>query len=365
MNNKTIVTLLGFGAWVALGACSSEGDHPPLNGEPPLRTDAGGSSSSGGSGSSSGSSGGEDGATPLDGAIGPTDSAFYDGPVTPATDASMTSPMCSPNQKWGTPANVAGLPTFPSQPLVTITNDELTAAWVVDSGNGEGSVYYADRASTSDPFGTATQLVASVPGGSFIDGLAVDGGQAYFAFDRVGLSSDGLRLVGVAVGSLHLAEFDRGTRTGLFNAMPVASSFTELSSALMAGEKLGDPVLAPSGKELVYSRYGLSPAQTIYDSFLAGQDWPAGSGESMTALEASNGQRKHPTSMTADGLALFVWDDAGQAYGVLRPSAASEFNYAIPFGARFSIQVNGVCSRIYFVASNGASGYVVQQADSM
>ena len=162
MNKKTIATLLGLGGWVALGACSSGADNPPPSGEHPPRADAGGSGSS--SGGSSGSSGGmgNDGSTIADGGLEPTDSTVYDGPFTPPTDSSMTSPMCSPKQNWGSPTNVAGVPAFAAQPLVTITNDELTIAWVVDNGNGQGSVYYADRASTTAAFGTATQLMATV-----------------------------------------------------------------------------------------------------------------------------------------------------------------------------------------------------------
>ncbi len=374
MNTKTIATLLGLGGWVAMGACTSSTDHPPLDGEHPLHGDAGGSSSSGGGSSgSSGSSGGQgdDGSTASDG--GPSeqpDAPIYDGQVTPSQDAAMVDPTCSPNQKWGTATNVAitGVQGFATQPLVTVTNDELTIAWVVDDGNGQGSVFYADRTSTSDAFGSPTQLMAMSVGGSsyFVDGsLVTDGGVGYFAFDRVALSSDGLTLVGVAVGGLHMAEFDRSVRTASFDTTPLESSYNGLAAVLMAGEKLGDPVLAANGKELVYSRYGLDPSITIQDSFLVtGTAWPGGSGEGTGALEGSNGKRKHPTSMTADRLALFVWDEAGQAYGVLRDYPTSQFNYTIPFGNRFSIQVNGACSRIYFVAP-AASGYVLQQADAM
>jgi hypothetical protein len=368
MNNKTIVTLLGLVGWAALGACSSGDDRPPLSGDHPLRTDGGSSSSSSGgsSGSSSGGTG-EDGAAPTDGGA-PTDATIYDGPVSPPTDAAMISPTCSPNQTWGTPTDVAGLPTFVAQPLVTITNDELTIAWVVDDGNGQASVYYADRTSTTAPFGSATELMPHGAGGSmyYVDGsLVSDGGDAYFAFDRVSLSSDGLKLIGVTVGSLKMGEFDRQNRTSAFGADPQESAYSQLTSVLMAGEKLGDPVLSPDGKELVYSRYGLSTTQTIYDSFLtAGAVWPGGSGEDLAALASTIGQRKHPTSMTADRLALFVWDESGQASAVLRASPTSQFNYPISLGSKFSIQVNGDCSRIYFVASNGASGYVVQQTDS-
>jgi hypothetical protein len=373
MNRKTIATLLGLGGWVAMGACTSSTDNrPPLAGDHPLHGDAGASSSSSGSGSGSGSGGqGDDGSTVGDaGPTEPSDAAVYDGPSTPPSDSAMVDPTCSPNQKWGTATNVTitGVQGFASQPLVTVTNDELTIAWVVDNGNGQGSVFYADRTSKSDAFGSPTQLMAMSAGGSsyFVDGsLVTDGGDGYFAFDRVTLSSDGLTLVGVAVGGLHMAEFDRSVRTASFDTTPLESSYHELAAILMAGEKLGDPVLAPNGRELVYSRYGLDPSITIQDSFLAtGPVWPGGSGESTTALEGSSGKRKHPTSMTADRMSLFVWDEAGQAYGVLRDSPTSQFNYAIPFGARFSIQVNGACTRIYFVASSGSS-YVLQQADAM
>ncbi len=373
MNTKTMATLLGLGGWAALGACTSGTDNPPLVGAHPPHVDGGSSGSSGGSsgGSGSGSGGGQgdDGSTASDDGGPIPDSGPYDGPVTPPTDAAMISPTCRPNQTWGSATNVAGVPGFASQPLVTVTNDELTVAWVVDAGGGQGTVFYADRASTSAPFGTAQQLMAAPAGGDsyYVDGaLVTDGGDDYFAFDRVALSSDGLRLVGVAIGGLHMAEYDRPTRTAGFSATSLESNYSDLTTALMAGEKLGDPVLAPGGGEFVYSRYGLSPSVTVYDSHLiSGQTWPPGSGEETTALEGANGHRKHPTAMTADRLTLFVWDDAGQAYGVLRGTTNSQFNYAISFGARFSIQVNGACSRIYFVGSDGGSGYVLQQADAM
>ena len=281
----------------------------------------------------------------------------------------MPDPTCSPNQTWGAPTNVPGMQTFATQALVTITNDELTIAWVLDDGNGGGSVFYADRTSTGVGFGSARQLVAMPPpGGEYTsDGSFVtDGGDAYFAFDRVALSSDGQTLVGVAVGGLHMAEFHRTSRTTAFDTNVIEGNYGGLTEALMAGEKLGDPVLAANGDELVYSRYGLSPSLTIYDSLhTSGQSWPAGIGQQTAALQGSGGHRKRPTSLTADALTLFLWDEGGQmAYGVLRPTPTSEFNYAIAFGNRYSIQVNGGCSRIYFVAP-ATSGYVLQQADAM
>ena len=372
MRKKAIVTLFGLAGWMAVGACSSEAAHPPGSGDATKRdaSDTASSSSSGGS-SGSGSGGGPmaDGSMSEDsGAEGgaPSDAGITDVRVTPPSDTSMADPACNPNKTWGSPTSVPGVPGFAAQPLVTITNDELTVAWVVDNGGGQGNVFVADRTSASASFGAASQLVAMPLGGGFDGAIGNDGGDSYFAFDRVALSSDGLTLIGVAVGSLRMAQFIRADRTAAFVATPMENRYGALTSALMAGEKLGDPVLAANGQDLVYSRYGVSPSLTVYESFLTsgGQMWPAGSGDGTSALSEDAGRRKHPTSMTADRLTLFVWDEAGEAYGVLRSTPTSSFNYAIPFGDRFSIQVNGACSRIYYVAP-AASGFALEQADAM
>jgi hypothetical protein len=350
-------------------ACSGDGTHPPPDSTPTTHEDGGNeSSSSGGSGSSSGGRG-DDGSTVEDAGAeetSPFDAHPSDAEATPPSDSSMPEPTCNPNKTWGSPSDVPGVPAFAAQPLVTITNDELTMAWVVDNGGGQGSVFVVDRTSTSASFGAATQLVAMPLGSSQnIDGAVVsDAGDSYFAFDRVALGSDGLTLVGVAVGGLHMAQFTRTNRTSPFIATVFETRYNILTTALMAGEKLGDPVLAANGADLVYSRYGKSPSLTVYESFLtAGQTWPAGSGDGTAALTEDAGHRKRPTSMTADRLTLFVWDEAGQAYGVVRSTVMSDFNYAIPFGDRFSIQINGDCSRIYYIAP-ASSGFALEQADA-
>jgi len=370
MNKKTIGTLLGLGGWVAVGACSVEATHPPMSGEPRPYEDGG---SSGGSGSGSGATG-SDGSTDNEDAeaegAAPFDAGYSDVRISVPTDAAMSDPTCNPNKTWGTPAPVPGVAGFGAQqPLVAITNDELTLAWVVDNGNGQGSVFYADRTSTSGSFDTPRQLMALSQGGTYyVDGEAVtDAGDTYFAFDRVTLSSDGLTLIGVAVGGLKMAEFTRTGRTAAFDVNAQESRYQNLSSVLMPGEMLGDPVLAANGEDLVYSKYGLSDSLTVYETFNSapGQTWLAGAGDDTMALVENEGHRKHPTSMTGDRLTLFVWDEAGQAYGVIRSGDTSDFNFAVSFGDRFSIQVNGDCSRIYYVASNGSGGYSLLQADAM
>jgi hypothetical protein len=350
-------------AWAVCAACSSDSGQP---GGPGPKTDAAGSDTS----ADAIGPGGDDGESSGDGSTKPpSDGGFpppSDAQVSPATDAPMDDPTCSPNTKYGTPVAVPGVPSFASQPLVTMTNDELTIAWVVDAGNGLGNVFVADRGSANASFGTAVALPSSSTGSSYLDGDAtvMDGGNTYFAFDRVALSADGLRLIGVAVGNHAMAQFVRVDRTGVFTSTPAEGPFVTLAQTLMPGELLGDPVLGADSQDLVYSKYGASPTLSVYESVLTGQNWPTGFGQVTTALEEANGHRKRPTSMTGDRRTLFVWDEAGEAYGVLRQTTGSQFNYAIPFGNLFSIQVNTDCSRLYFVASSG-SGFVLEEESAL
>ncbi len=81
--------------------------------------------------------------------------------VQPGSDASMAEPACSLSATWSAPVSVPGLATFATVPFVTMTSDELTVAWVVDNGLG-GSVFVADRTSSTDPFGPASALTFPV-----------------------------------------------------------------------------------------------------------------------------------------------------------------------------------------------------------
>ena len=270
MMKKTLLTALGLAGWVASAACSGT-DHPPASGELGSHDAGGGDDGSGSSGGGDDGSGSSSGGTQGDGSASgdgeadgaPSDAgAASDGvSVTPPSDSSMPEPTCSPNQTWGQGTAVAGLPTFDTKPLVTVTNDELTAAWVVQSG-AQGTVYVADRASAAAPFGAANVVAGTTLGGStvYVDGAAVsDGGDPYFAFDRVALSDDGLTLIGVSVGGLHLAEFTRASRAQPFYATSSEARYQTLAGTLMAGEMLGDPVLGSNSEDLVYSKYGRSP----------------------------------------------------------------------------------------------------------
>ena len=274
---------------------------------------------------------------------------------------------------WSAPVAVMGVPTFATQPIVTMTTDELTVAWVLDAGGGVGNVFVADRASPTDAF--PAPLPLSV-GGAVDAGPdaappppPTDAGIAainYFAFERVAFSDDGRTLIGVSVGGRHLAEFIRVERGAAFFPQPMESRFTSLESTLNAGEVLADPVSSASGTDLVYSRYGSGGSISVYESVQNGSsDWPTGTPqEGLPLALLVLGEPKRPTSMTNDQLTLFVWDEASNAaYGVFRGSPNTQFNFSVRYGAFFSAQVNADCSRLYYVAQ-GTGGYTLEHVDA-
>jgi hypothetical protein len=364
MTHLRTIARLGLAGCLACAACSSAGsDHPPQN-----ATTSG--ASDGGSPANGDAEALADSATQGDGEAPPEDATTGDVMITPPSDASEITPSCSVTPKWSDPTAVPGFSTpFPSQPLVTMTNDELTVAWVLDAGGGKGQVFVADRTSTSMSFGAPTAVPSGTVGSqvSFDGSIVADAGDAYFAFDRVALSPDGLTLTGVAVGNHHMASFSRLSRTHTFaGATPFEPPYVGLTQSLRNGESLGDPVLGAHGDDLVYSVYGGGAATTVYESTrtASGENWPAGQAAGKSALDVANGQRKRPTSMTGDRLSLFYWDEAGGAYFVLRAIPTSQFSYPISLGDRFSVQVNGPCTRLYYVTPAAGGGYSLVQSDA-
>jgi hypothetical protein len=360
--------------WIlAISACSnSPNAHPPADW---IQPGGGGDASGPDAPSSDGADAGNaadarpdevaaDAPTGLD-----ADDSAPDGPqgpvdvqVTPPSDAPMSEPLCSPGAKWSDPVPVAGIPAFATQPLITLTNDELSVAWVVDAGGGQGAISVADRATRTSAFGSSaavTPIVFGPPPDGGGPPIPLPGSNTYFAFERVALTGDGLQLIGVAVGGQHMARFTRG--------MPQEADFAGISRPLNPGERLGDPVISNDGTDLVYSRYGNSTMMSVYETFLpAGQSsWPSGIPQAQMPLAMSQGARKRPTSLSSDRLTLFVWDDATSgAFGVFRNYSMGTFNAMQSAGPRFSVQAAGDCKTLYFVAQS-PSGYVVEQVSTM
>jgi hypothetical protein len=382
MMRRTYFTIIALAGWAASAACSGGSSGPPTQdvGNSGSSTGSGSGSSGSGSGSGSGSeseastgstSGGADGEAP-DGEAPPNDAsripdAFPDVQTVVPSDAAMAEPTCPVGMTFGTPSQVLGVATFmtASAPLVTMTSDELTVAWVLDAGGGKGNVFITSRSDTSSAFGAAIPVptkTSSVT--TFEGGLPIDGGDPYFAYDRVALSTGGL-VIGVSVDLRHFGSviYLGGNSFEDLTEGPYASL---TASLMMATEKLGDPTLAPSALDLVYSHYGANAMLSVYETtrLTLGSNWQPGAGDNGPAIQESNGQRKHPTSLTADRLTLFYWDDMTQeGWYSLRSPASGSFNTGTALGSAYmSPQINADCSRLYYVTPGGGGWQLVSAA---
>ena len=160
-----------------------------------------------------------------------------------------------------------------------------------------------------------------VTDGSVADGgAAADAGAGYFAFERVGLSSDGLTLVGVAVARTSMAEFSRTVRGQAFFPYPQATHLTPLSRALYPGELLGNPVISSDGSGSSTRGTDWTRQLPCTRLFRSGPvAWGTGSPQASQDLAMSAGLRRRPLSLSADRLTLFVWDEVtSSALGVFR-----------------------------------------------
>jgi hypothetical protein len=334
-----------FVALVGLVGCSSN-DRPPASEPDPVkdagktdaRTDAAAATDSGRDPPETGADGGLD--APSD---APSEAQAEEAGAESSSPPPPTA-LCSMSASWATGALIVA-PTGSNDELDAVTPDELTIAWTEGSG-GAATIEYADRSTTSDPFGPAQALAA---------------GQ--FAADRVSLSSDGLRLVVVDADAQGFSELVRASRAAPGNAFgaPAVGSYANLDTpgTLAAGQSYGDPVLAADDSAFYYSVYGGGQVTTIFRAtrLVSGDTWQVGSPlTSSTGLAAQGSLRRRPTGISSDEQTLFFWDEV---QGIERAAWIDEstgaFDLFVDLGPRSMAVPDSMCSRLYYSSPGSAS----------
>ena len=268
-----------------------------------------------------------DSAAPVDG--GPAGDASPDGG--PDGAFGPPAPLCDPKATWKAEQKLAAS-TALDDGFGSVTPDELTIAWTVDTG-GSVEVRVADRASPSEPFGPPQTPVTGV------------------ALDRAALSPDGLRLVFVEAGRRRFGHHARATRADAF-APSAFYPFEALEAVLLADELYGDPVLAPDDHTFFYSRYGGGRTDTIESSarVFTKDPWGPGGGVlSVPELVATATARRRPTGIASDGRTLFFFDETTQKQkGVWFKYDSLDIESVVDLGTRQGATPNGACTRLYF-----------------
>jgi hypothetical protein len=242
---------------------------------------------------------------------------------------------CNPAGMYGAATAVPGIAAGDKM-FGAVTPDELTIAWV----KPDGTVMYADRTDASQPFGAAQTL-------------------GVYEHDRVALSSDGLKLIGVMPGAKKLGQVTRAARGQAFSGAPDTAPFAQLLVTAMNGESdatppgsLGDPVLSADGSQLFFSIFGIQTLGTIAISEFTGATWSKPATLGQDEFLAADPLRRRPTGLSADGLTLFFWDeiDGKEKAGWRATSTAYDLMFSgfVDLGDRKDCQATAKCSRLYF-----------------
>lgn len=242
-------------------------------------------------------------------------------------DAPLDLP-CGASARWGTPVQVLTTPAADATIFSGITPDALSIAWTSTTG-GTVTAWIADRASTTVAFGAPQALSSSF---------------GALAFDRVSLSGDGLRVVGVRADTAGFVAATRAARPGTFDTDDSAE-FAVFDSPDAAGSTYASPLLSPDNQLFVYLLTSSSSDDDLYLSSRAG--WVKQQAETQPQLARVNGQQRRPTGMTLDELTLFYWDEV---------SGSEKVAYGAPFslfgdlGNWQNAAPTGDCSGIYYSA---------------
>ncbi len=358
--SSVVACLLAASQPTACGNTTSNGNAPPPNGGDDgvdAAPDQGGphGDGSGGPEGSTMEGGSTDGPSKGD---APHDGASPDGPGGDggATDAVLSTEapppapdggvLCAQGETWGSPVAVLTTASADATTFGAVTPDELTLAWTSTSG-GVVTAWYADRASTSVAFG-APQSLASTFG--------------TLSFDRVSLSGDGLRIVGISSTSMGFVAAKRAARTGPFDTDD-STEFTGISGVEGVKPTLATPLLAPDDTMFFYIETNAMTDAVVFESPGA-PPWGPGAFLNATQLQRVGTQYRRPTGISGDDLALFYWDETTSTESIaFRENTGADFNLFVNLGALTNAVPTADCARIYYSTPAAAGAINIVYAD--
>ena len=307
---------------------------------------ASGAANAGASGAA-GSSGSLDGGLELDGGgLARDGSAAKDATVDAREDGASSlpveagPPLCDPTHGWGVPSGLVLTPTAAFARFSGVSANELTIAWT----QADGTVYVADRAATSDPFGT---------------GQPVPLGDTALAMDRVALSADGQSLLAITADRSAFVGFQRAGVGLAWEPLP-SVQFANLTAMTAEGSAtLSEPVVGADDATLFFlvTPTGGAPslAQSIYDQL--NRVWSPGLSFPNAELASTDAtHRRRPTGGSSDGLTLFFYDEvAGNERAAWRSTTGATFDQFVDLPGLAEAAPSSSCATLYVVPPADAS----------
>lgn len=252
-------------------------------------------------------------------------------------EAGPPLPICDPNKGWNTGVKLT-ISTLGIDSLSSVTGNETTLAWITPS---DGVIHYVDHDFPQDPWGPEQTLPPT--------GLAP--GQ------RVALSGDGLYLYALVTDMRSIVAFTRSSRTDPFTG-PGTATLANLNAegaALAIGDTFADLVVGASNTSLLL-RVASPTTPSIRRSLrvLPSDPWaPTTAFAVQTELSVLLGQARRPTGLSADGRALFYFDEVNghQKVGFFDYDAPTATQF-VDLGVMDGAQVNGDCTMLYYGATD-------------
>jgi len=235
-----------------------------------------------------------------------------------------TAGICGQSFVVGTPTKIA-LSTAGAETGLSVTSDELSIAWVVQSGVTY-TLHYADRASVADAFSNERTLVGAWAG-------------------RPVFLDDGLRLILLSADERAFSWVTRPTRGDAFTLSPT----TKFDNVNETGDRLGDPVTLQTA--LYYSRFSNGVMYTIVagGAVLPADPYSPGQPVSHPELAAVSGQYRRISGVSSDSRTLFYWDEPTLKARALFRDQMSNVLGTRDVGTMRDFHVSFDCSRAYFV----------------
>ena len=217
---------------------------------------------------------------------------------------------------------------------LSVTPDELTAAWTTDGGS---TLHWVDRVAATDAFGAPKTLAGSFGA-------------------RVALTSDGLGLAIVNADGLGFSFYARATRADAFTTATVGpfAALADMGTNELApaGEHFATPLFARGDWFFLYSRVSSAGAVTYVSTRFQTTDPFAGGAPYVQASLGVAGQQRSVTGASTDLRTLFVWDATAQKSRVLTLTAANVPVTDVELGTIRDVQPTGDCQGLWFTSGS-------------
>jgi hypothetical protein len=266
-------------------------------------------------------------------------------------DAGYGPPLCNPSTTGIGPGTYV-IGTSDPDIMGALTTDDLVIAWTSVSSTGAGSIHWAERTSTTSPFGPVQ---------------TIDSSFGPFPADKVALSADGLKVAFATPDHSQMVELGRSKRGLPFTIVATAIDFGNVNGSAGDGSQslapFASPALSPDFKIWAFfnGAAGFVISQSQFGSWTS-PGYPGG-----LVFADAGASNIMPTGWSADHRTLFYYDTLTSAESMAWADPATfSFSGGVPdlsFFTQVSLGLlpqyafpSGTCDSVYYSEQSPDAG---------